>query len=339
MAAHRVRRARTRRQGGTFAILAVGSLLLAACAQESSNGDGDNESFPDGPLTVIVPFDAGGGTDLTARAMEEHVAEACDTSVTISNVSGGAGAVGMQQVADADPDGHTLGVATSSTMVSYHYGTSQITPDLFRGVMQYDADPAVLSVNQESPFETIEDVLDAAEAGEEVTVATSGAGSITELSFMGMTNAAGVPPLVNVPFGGGAGAMTAAIGGQADAVSATAGETTQHVDNGQLRPLVVMSDERLDGMPDVPTLHDVGVDWSMDIWRGLVAPADTPDDRVEILEGCFQEAFETQEFQDFMAEQNFGPHFRTAEEFDTFLRDIFDTYGQLITDMGISPEE
>lgn len=333
MTVHHVKRS-SARNWRALAILAAGSLLLASCAQDNDNDEG----FPERPITIVVPFDAGGGTDLTARAMEEHASEACGTSVTISNVSGGAGAVGMQQVADAAPDGYTLAVATSSTMVSYHYGTSQITPDLFRGVMGYDADPAVLSVHPDSPYQTIEDILADLEAGENLTVATSGAGSITELAFMGMTNAAGTPPLTNVPFDGGAGAMTAAMGGQSDAVSATAGESFQHIETGQLRPLVVMADDRLDLLPDTPTLHDSGIDWSMDIWRGLVAPAETPDDAVEVLEDCFREAYETDEFQEFMVQQNFGPDFRSADEFDTFLTDIFNTYGELIEEMDISDE-
>lgn len=321
------------------ATAALATVAVTGCAQESGTGAGAADDFPSKPISIVVPFSAGGGTDLTARGLDGPAEEACGTDITVSNVEGGAGAVGMEQVAEANNDGYTLGVATSSTMMGAHYGTSQVTPDRFRGIMHYNLDFVALSVAANSPYKTIDDFLAAAENGEELTVATSGAGSITELAFMGMTDAAGVPKLTNVPFDGGSAAITAVMGNQADAVSATAGEQFQQIDSGKLRPLVSMSDERLDFLPDTPTLQEKGIDWSLGVWRGLVAPADTPDDVVDHLSECFGEAIEDEEFQAFMEKQNFDVVFMGADEWDTYLNDEFERYGETIERMGLSSGE
>ncbi len=323
-----------RRSPMVGSVLALGAVVLAGCVSETPSTTAAG-NFPERPVTVIVPFSAGGGTDLSMRALAEEAKRTCGTGMTISNVDGGAGAVGMQQVAEAAPDGYTLAVATSSTYLSPHFGTSQLRPDQFRGIMQYDNDPPVISVKADSPYKTIDDFLAAAENNKKLTVGTSGAGSITQVAFMGMADAAGVPVPTNVPFDGGSEAITGALGGQVDAVSATAGESFAHIESGRLRALVSMSDQRLEMLPNVPTLKEMDINWSIPVWRGLVAPADTPDGPISALHACMKKAYDTQAFQSFMNKQSFGPTYKSQQDFSAFLRAEYKRYDRLVEELGL----
>jgi len=323
-------RASVSRAGAIVMTLGLGT--LSACAS-SGTSDADSGDFPEHGISVIVPFSAGGGTDIATRALAEEARETCGASMTITNVEGGAGAVGMQQVASAAPDGYTIGIATSSTYLAPNLGTSQLDPSQFRGVMQFDNDPPVISVPANSEIKTFDDFKQAAESG--LNISTSGAGSITQLAFLGMAERGGMPAPTNVPLGGGSEAILAALGGKVDAVSATAGESYQQIKSGRLRAIALMGDKRLDKLPEIPTLKELGVEWSIPVWRGVVVPAETPDAVVGKLNSCFKEAFDTESFQDLMQRQSFTPTYKDQEDFSAFLEDEYANYGRLIDQFGM----
>jgi tripartite-type tricarboxylate transporter receptor subunit TctC len=309
------------------------ALTLAGCGGAAT---GDGEDFPSEQIELIVPFPAGGGTDQTARQLASAAEQTCETSVIVSNREGSTGAVGHQAGADAQPDGYTAVIATAEVAMINHLGLAQITPEDIRGVMQYNFDPAALSVRADSPYETIDDFISAAENGENLTIGTSGTGGIWHISFAGMAEEAGVE-FTNVPFDGGAPAIQAVLGGQVDATSASGAEVAPQVESGELRPLVVMGEERIDILPDTPTLGEEGMDWTSGTWRGLAVPNDTPDDVVQTLNECFEEAAESEEFQQFMENNGFGMDIKPADEFEQFMDDEYERFGEVIESLNIQP--
>jgi tripartite-type tricarboxylate transporter receptor subunit TctC len=283
---------------------------------------------------MIVPFDAGGAIDQTARQLATAAETTCGTQVFVTNQPGSSGAVGFQAVANAQPNGYTVGLATVDLAIINHFGVSPITPEDVRGVMQYNFDPATLTVAADSPYTTIDDFLSAAQEGQTLCVGTSGTGSIWHISYAGMAQEAEVPLMTNVKVGGADALIAALVGGQVEATSGRRFSAPQ-IESGDLRPLVVMSEERLSILPDTPTLQEEGIDWSSGSWRGLVVPKDTPDEQVQALNDCFREAYESPEFTEFMKTQGFGMEYRPAEEFDAFMSDEYQRFGELVESLGL----
>jgi tripartite-type tricarboxylate transporter receptor subunit TctC len=310
--------------GGAVAL----ALGVVACGQGESA-----EEFPSEQIELIVPWDAGGGTDQTARQLASAAEETCGTGMVVSNQTGSTGAVGFQAAANARPDGYTIGLATVEIAMINHLGVADITPEDVRGVMQYNFDPAAFSVSADSPYETLDDVLSAAEE-ETIRVGTSGTGSIWHVAFAGMAQEAGVE-MTNVPFDGAAPAIAAVLGGQVEATSASGAEVAPQVESGELRPLAVMGEESLDILPDTPTLQEEGIDWTSGAWRGIVVPNDTPEEVVQTLNECFTEASESPEFVEFMENNGFGLEYRSAEEFEEYMDSEFERFGEIIGSLGI----
>ncbi|MBA2691976.1 MAG: tripartite tricarboxylate transporter substrate binding protein [Rubrobacter sp.] len=323
-------------RGGFSRVLGLSVLAVAAFGVVACGGAEDAE-FPSEQIEVIVPWDAGGGTDQTARQLASAAEESCGTDIIVSNQTGSTGAVGFQAAANAQPDGYTVGLATVEIAMINHLGVAPVSPEDVRGVMQYNFDPAALSVGADSEYETLDDFLSAAEGGEDFSIGTSGTGSIWHIAFAGMAQEAGVE-MKNVPFDGAAPAIAAVLGGQVEATSASGAEVAPQVESGELRPLAVMGEEPLDILPDVPTLEEEGIDWNSGAWRGLVVPNDTPDDVVETLNECFEEAANSDGFQEFMGNNGFGLEFRSADEFEGYMDEEFDRFGDLIQSLGLGQQ-
>lgn len=302
------------------------TLALAGCS------GGAEEEFPDRSIELVVPFAAGGGTDQIARVLAQEAEASCGVSVTITNEEGASGTVGLNRALGSTPDGYSLAVATTSQFLATHQGVSDITPEDMTPLLQFNFDSSVLSVASSSDIETIEDFL-AADTGS-LTVATSGTGSSWELAFRGMADAAGVEAPTNVPYDGAAPAIVAVLGGEADATSVSGVEALTQIESGDLRPLASMSEERLSFLPDVPTLAESGVDWQSGVWRGLVGPADLPEDVSDTLSECFGEAAESEEFTDFMQTQGFEIEILPQAEFTSMLEEEFETTGEMVSNLG-----
>lgn len=314
-----------------LALASVAALALGAAAC----GGGSSEEFPAEQIELIVPWEAGGGTDQTARQLASAAEQTCGTDVIVSNQTGSTGAVGFQAAADAEPDGYTVGLVTVEVSMINHLGVATVTPEDVRGVMQYNYDPAAISVAANSEYESVDDLAAAVESGEQLQVATSGTGSIWHVAAAGMAEEMG-GSITNVPFDGAAPAITALLGGQVDATSASGAEVAPQVESGKLRPLAVMGDEGISVLPDTPTLKQQGVDWSIGAWRGLAVPNDTPDGRVNKLNNCFEQAYQSEDFQQFMKKQGFGLVYKDAAGFEKYMDEEFRRFGGLIDSLELA---
>lgn len=303
--------------------LAAPLVLLAAACGPAADGGGTG---PGGPIEIIVPYAAGGGTDQTARQLAAAAEDTCGISTVVSNQEGAGGAIGFRTTADAPPDGSTVGVVSVELAMLAHQGITDVTPDDVTGLLQYNFDPSALTVASEGPYSSVDEVIGAARDGDGVIVGTSGAGSIWEAAAEGLAAEEGVE-MTYAPFEGAAPAITAVLGGQVDAVTVSGAEVLPQVESGELTSLAVMGEERLATLPEAPTLREEGVDWVSGTWRGLALPEGTPQETVAELESCFSGAARSEQFTGFMDTAGFGIEHRGAQEFDSFMAEEFAAFG------------
>lgn len=316
-----------------LSLAAVAGVVALTGSLTACGGDAGGDEFPSSQIEMIVPWAAGGGTDLTTRQLAAQAEDTCGARIIISNQPGAAGGTGHQAIANADPDGYTLGTATVEVSILNHLGNADVTPEDLQGITQFQSTPSVLAVSADSPYQTFEDIVQAAENGEQIRVATNGRGGIWDLAARGLAQEIGADFTEYVPFDGAAGMIPAVLGNQVEALTPSGAEMLSQIEGGGLRGLVTMADERFEVLPDIPTLEEVGVDWTAANWFGVVAPAGTPEDRVQILNDCFAEAANSEEFQTFMESQGYGSEVKESEEFEQFMDDEFARYEQLVADL------
>ena len=301
-----------------------------------SSGGGAGE-LPE-EIEMIVPWASGGGTDRTARQLASLAGEQSDPSYFVSNVTGGSGSAGFRAIANADSDGSTVGVLTVEVCTISHLDISQITPDDFKAVMQYNFDPASLTVHEDAPYDTIEGFVDYVENNDEqVSISNSGIGAIWHLSAARFAQAAGISDKINhVGYDGGAPATTAVVNGEVDATTASAAEVAPQVEDGPLKVLGIMGEEPVSIFPDIPTFRDAGYEITVGAWRGLGVPADTPDDTVEVLHDTYKSVYDSDDFQEFMDNNGFGLVYRNPSDYDEFMDQQFGVFEDLIAELDLN---
>jgi len=300
--------------------------LLAACAEEGGGGATEEAAadYPTEEIRLLVPYAAGGPTDLTARAYGASLEEQLGQTVVVENMEGGSGAIAMQELVGAAPDGHTLSLVTAGTLVltplanEVGYTKDDVTPI---GVMSEV--PSVLAVGSGSPYAAAEEFFTAAEQEPGgITVGTPGASTPQGIELVRLQEEYGVEVTI-VPFNGNAEMTTALLGGNVDAVLINASsDVTANIDAGEFRPLAVSSEERLSWLPDTPTLVESGfpeLTLSGSTF-GLAGPADLPEEIVGVLEDALRTAHGEQAVIEQVGEEYIAEEFRGAAD----LQDVLD---------------
>jgi len=298
-------------------------------------GLGAAQEFPSEDVELIVPWAAGGGTDRTARQLASLAENELDTSVFVTNQTGGSGSAGFRAAANAEADGHTIGVLTVEIATISHLGIADLTPDDFDAVMQYNFDPASLTVHEDAPYSTIDEFVSFAEENPgEIRISNSGIGAIWHLSAAQMAQQVGVD-VDHIGYDGGAPATQAVVNGEVEATTASPAEVAPQVQDGPLNMLAVFGEERSDLFPDVPTLQERDIDVTIGAWRGLGVPSGTPDERVQTLNDAFQSVYESDDFQSFMNENGFGLVNRGPEEYAEFMQSELGRFEGIVNELGL----
>ena len=337
----------------TGGILLVSTLALVACSggggSDSSSAGGASESggecdlsaeFPGGPIELVVPFDAGGGTDAVGRLIANELSTRLETQVNVINRTGGGGVVGHQAIANAAPDGRTIGLATAELTMLHHQGLTDVNPADVTAISQMNADPAGITVAADAPYETLQDLLDAAEANPGDLVASgTGVAGIWHVALAGLLMEAGLEAdaIRWVPSEGAAPALQELIAGGIDVSSASLAENRTMIDAGRVRALAVMSSEPAPGFDDVPTLAEEGiVDYEMGTWRGVAGPAGMDEDTVAELECHLGNIAESEEFISFMEESGLIINYRNAEGVTAFMEEDDTAKGEILERAGLA---
>lgn len=297
-------------------------MVLAACG-----GGGDEAAYPDEDITLVVQAAAGGGSDLSSRTLATAMEENLDVNVVVENQPGASGSTAMMRVAGEDPDGYTIGFAPVEIAMLGHQDFD-VDPADYDFLGQIMLAPGVLSVPVDSPYDTLEDFIEAGQT-EELAVANSGAGSIWETAALGLAGETGAQ-ITPVPFDGGAPALAAVVGGQVDATVSGAGETTAAFEQGQVKPLAVFHSERLEEMPDVPTAAEAGYDLEFGGWGGIYAPAGLPDEVRSTLEEAISEAATSDTFVETMDNAGNLAVSTSGEEFTEFVNSEYDRFSEIL---------
>lgn len=313
------------------AVILVAGLTAATLVACSSDGSDGAASYPDGDVRIIVPYDAGGASDLAARTLAGEMEESLGVSIIVENRSGGAGSVGLAALADAEPDGYTLGYMPVEVVMLGQQGYDTDHAD-YEYLGQIVSVPATIAVPADSPYQTLQDLIDAATQNPDtITVSNSGAGSIWHAATTLLNEETGAQ-FRPVPFDGGAPAVTAAIGGQVDAVVAGVSETSQAHADGQLRVLAVLAEEAADALPDVQTAIDQGIDVAIGGWGMLGAPAGTPQEVIDVLGEAVEEAVASESYTDVIESAGNIPLWRDPADATDFVNEQADVFATLLAE-------
>lgn len=305
--------------------VAVMALGLMGC---SSKGE-----FPSENVNMIVPFGSGGGTDLLARVLGDAAKDELGQSVVVTNVTGASGTVGTAQAAEAEADGYNLIFNASGPMVLQPHMMDDLrySLDSFRAVAGIASEPTCLAVKADSPYQTVEDL---AAAGTTVTAGHTGVGTLHHLFQVQFFEEAGLDYKL-VGFEGGAKLVTGLLGGNVDVISTVVSEMYSYVDSGEIRILAVSSPERSPLYPDIPTLKEKGFDIEMSLDFFLMAPKETPDEVMKVLEEAFGKAAQSDAVKQFLETGHIGADYRTGSEMTEKLKQDSEMFAKIITDAGL----
>lgn len=300
-----------------FALTGVASVLFACTTTVAAAAD-----YPTGPITLVIPFSAGGGADNAARILAQGMEAVSGKSIIVENKPGGSGAIAASTVLRAKPDGYTVLYDASSFAINAVLRKLSYDPNKdFKPVTQAVVVPNILVVATSSPYNTLNDYLQAGkkEPGKH-TYASYGPGSLAQMAGELLKKDANVD-LVHIPYKGGAPAMVDVMGGHVDAYFANAASSLNYVTQGKLRALAVTSTERMKELPDTPTMMEAGVkDFSVYEWNGLLVPAATPDAVVQELANIVKAAIARPDIQEKLAGLGLRPVASSPAEFAEFLK-------------------
>ncbi|MGZ0211851.1 MAG: tripartite tricarboxylate transporter substrate binding protein [Actinomycetales bacterium] len=309
---------------------AAALLLLSGCANRDAAVE-DDTNYPSKAITLVVPYAAGGASDLSARTLAVAMEESLGQSIVVENRTGGAGSVGLSYLSGRPADGYTIGYLPVESVMLQYQGYD-LDPAAYDVLGQIVSVPATIAVPTDSPFETLDDLVAAAEASPDaITVANSGAGSIWQAATTALNEAAGIQ-LKPVPFDGGAPAVTAAIGGQVDAVIAGISETSPAAADGRLRVLAIFDDEPSDALPGVETAKSLGYDVSIGGWGAIGAPAGLPDSVRDALSEAVKAGVESEEFTSIINASGNIPVYKNSSDFSAFFTAESERFGTLFAE-------
>lgn len=312
-------------------MIALLSLVLFPAAAQAA--------YPDRPITIIVPFGAGGGTDQVARVLASLMQDELGVPVNVVNRAGGGGAVGHTAGATAAPDGYTITMITAELAMMHWMGLTNINYTDFEPIGIVNMDPASVMVAANSPWQTLEDLMEDIKANPgKYRASGTGTGAIWDVARVGWLNAAGLTDghLPWIPSTGAAQALQEMIAGGVHVVTNSISEGAAMIHAGTVRPLAVMGDERVVAFPDVPTLKEKGIDWSLGTWRGFAVPAGTPADVVKTLEAAVAKAVASDQYVTFMNDVGFGILWLPSDEARQFLAEQDEIMGTLMKQMGVA---
>ena len=296
--------------------------------------------WPERPITLIVPWGAGGGTDATGRMIASLLQQELGQPVNVINRTGGSGVVGHSAIATAEPDGYTLGVVTVEIGMMHWAGLTDLSGEDYTPIALYNADPAGLQVRADAPYQTAADVIDAVKNNPgEFKSSGTGQGGIWHLAMAGMLDSAGIDPNASpwVPSKGAAPGLQELVAGGVEFVTCSVVEAAALIDAGKVKSLAVMGEERLGAFPDVPTLKEAtGSDWKIAAWRGLAGPKGLPAEVTDKLVPAFEKIWNSAEFQEFMEGRGFGLVWKPQEEFATWMQESDAALGQVMKKVGIA---
>jgi tripartite-type tricarboxylate transporter receptor subunit TctC len=313
---------------------------LAACALGAMAAPVLAQNYPSRPITLIVPWGAGGGTDATARIVGSLLEKELGQPVNVVNRTGGSGVVGHAAIASAPPDGYTIGMATVEISMMHWQGLTELSGASYTPIGLVNADPAGIQVRADAPYKTVQDLLAAIKANPgKLKASGTGQGGIWHLAIAGLLRDQKIDPasVPWVPSNGAAPGLQDMVAGGVDIAPCSLPEARSLIDAGKVKSLAVMADKPAALYPNVPTLKAaIGSDWQTAAWRGIVAPKGIPSDVQAKLVAAIKKIAASKEYNDFMASRGFGVIYAGPEDFAKFMAKSDADLGATMKAVGIA---
>ena len=314
--------------------------VAAAVAAAFSIGAAYAQTYPARPISLIVPWGAGGGTDQTARIIGTLLEKELGQPVNVVNRTGGSGVVGHAAIAEATPDGYTIGMITVEITMMHHQKLTELSGASYTPIALVNLDPAGLQVRADAPYKNVADVIAAVKANPgKFKASGTGQGGIWHLAMAGMLRDAKVDPAAVpwVPSNGAAPGLQDLAAGGVEFVPCSLPEARSLIDAGKVRSLAVMGGSRAALFPNVPTLKEAtGSAWTTGAWRGIAAPKGLPAPIATRLEASVKKAYDSKEYKDFMAQRGFGLLWGGSTEFAGFMAKADADMKAVMTAVGIA---
>ncbi len=300
-----------------------------------------NAAYPDRPITLIVPWAAGGGTDATARIVAHVLQKELGQPVNVVNRTGGSGVVGHSAIAYARPDGYTIGMITVETNMMHWEGLTNLTYKNFTPIAQVNFDPAAIQVAADSPYKNLKQLLAAVKAKPAGTFKASGTGQggIWQVALAGLLMNQGLDPQKTtwVPSQGAAPGLQDLVAGGVQIVPCSIPEARSLIEAGKVRSLAVMSKERNPVFPKVPTLEQaIGSTYSLGAWRGIAGPKGLPSNVSKTLEAAMKKVYNSAEYKEFMNKRGLGMKWRDTKDFAAYLAENNAEFGKIMKSVGLA---
>jgi tripartite-type tricarboxylate transporter receptor subunit TctC len=316
--------------------------VLGAGAGIASFAIGSNAfaAWPDRPITLIVPYPAGGGTDVVARVLAPLMERELKATINVVNRAGGGGITGHEAIQRAQPDGHTIGMISNDLSFYTHLGQSKLTHRDFVKIGQTNEIVGSVTVKADAPWKNVNELLAAIKANPGKMRGTGAAPGVNwHVGFLGMMDSLKMDSrsAIWVPAQGGTlGHQDVASGGSEFSTSSLA-EARALLEAQKVRTLCLMGDARAEQFPDIPTLKEAtGSDWTFSVVHGMGAPRGLPNEIRDRLSAALTKAHASDEFQTAMKQRTIRAINRQADAWEKVLEAQLNTYGRLLREAGLA---
>ena len=295
--------------------------------------------YPNRPITLIVPWGAGGGTDYHARTIGSMLEKELKQPVTVVNRTGGSGVVGHSAIAEAAPDGYTIGTVTVEINMMHWMGLTKLTQADYAPVGLLNFVPAGVEVAADSKYKTLKDVLDDAKANPgKLKASGTGQGGIWHLALAGMLMKAGMKAdqIGWIPSDGAASGLKELVAGSIQVSTVAPAEASTLIKSGKVRLLAAMTPQRIPAFPDAPTLKEQGLDWELQSFISLMGPKGMPKEAVATLETAMKKIQASPEWKAAMDARGFGLNSMSAADLGKFAAKSNQDLGTVMKAIGIA---
>lgn len=296
--------------------------------------------YPERPIQLIVPWAAGGGSDAIARTIAIALEQELGQPINVVNRAGGGSVVGHTVLANAKPDGYTIGMMTGEVNMMHWQGLTKLTYKDYTPIAQINYDYAGVQVSADSSYKNVGELIEAIRSKPAGTLKASGVGQggIWHVAFGGLLVDQGLDPKAVrwIPSEGAAPAMTDLVAGGIDIAPTSVPEARSMIDAGRVKSLALMAPERNPVFADVPTLkEEIGSSYTLGEWRAIGGPKGMDPAIVARLEAALEKAYQSSIYQDFMKKQGFGAVWRNTADFTEFLEKTDAIMGDTVDKLGL----
>jgi tripartite-type tricarboxylate transporter receptor subunit TctC len=289
--------------------------------------------YPTRPIELVVPYPAGGGTDVLGRAFAVAAVKHVPQPLVVMNKPGASGAIGWADTINGKADGYKIVLLATDLMTQPNMGFTRITYEDFTPIARLNYDPAAITVRADAPWKTVEEFVAAAKKGD-FKIGNGGNGSTWHLAAAAIEDKTGAK-FNHIPYAGANPAILALLGGHLDAITVSAAETYAYVSSGKLRTLGVMSEQRIKGFEQAPTLKERGLDISIGTWRGLAVNKATPPEIVAALRAATAKVVNEPSLREALDKQNMGYAYADGDAFGQVMAKDHAFYKALIQKLGL----